>query len=227
MQTNAIQSTAASSSTTGTVTAAATKDLGKNEFLKLLLAQLANQDPTKPVDNQAFVAQLATFSQLEQLQALGVKLDTMTIAQASSTQIQVAGLVGKQVEYRTDTLRLDGKPVVAQLNLAANADSLVAVVTDPAGRVVRTLALGARNGGASTFTWDGLDDTGSALPPGDYNVSINANRADGSSVSSNLRAKGSVDAVSFEGDSPVLLVGTVRVKLADVSQVLSAPAVGT
>jgi flagellar basal-body rod modification protein FlgD len=209
MQTNAIQSTAAS---TGTVTAAATKDLGKNEFLKLLLAQLANQDPTKPVDNQAFVAQLATFSQLEQLQALGVK--------------QVAGLVGKQVEYRTDTLRLDGKPVVAQLNLESNADSLVAVVTDPAGRVVRTLALGARNGGASTFTWDGLDDSGSALPPGDYNVSINANRADGSSVPSTLRAKGSVDAVSFEGDSPVLLVGTVRVKLADVSQVLNTPAVG-
>lgn len=219
MQSSAISSTAASGATAGGVAAVATKELGKNEFLKLLLAQLANQDPTKPVDNQAFVAQLAQFSSLEQLQELGKKLDTMTIAQASSTQLQVAGLVGKDVEFRTDALRLDGKPVTAQLNLASDASSLVAVVTDPAGRVVRTLALGARNGGTSAFTWDGLDDQGAALPPGDYHVAINANRADGSRVQADLRTRGSVDAVLFDSDTPVLLVGTLRVKLADVSQI--------
>lgn len=219
MQSSAISSTAASGATAGGVAAVATKELGKNEFLKLLLAQLANQDPTKPVDNQAFVAQLAQFSSLEQLQELGKKLDTMTIAQASSTQLQVAGLVGKDVEFRTDALRLDGKPVTAQLNLASDASSLVAVVTDPAGRVVRTLALGARNGGTSAFTWDGLDDQGAALPPGDYHVAINASRADGSRVQADLRTRGSVDAVLFDSDTPVLLVGTLRVKLADVSQI--------
>ena len=219
MQSSAISSTAASNATAGSVAAVATKELGKNEFLKLLLAQLANQDPTKPVDNQAFVAQLAQFSSLEQLQELGKKLDTLTIAQASSTQLEVAGLVGKDIEFRTDALRLDGKPVAAQLNLASDASSLVAVVTDPAGRVVRTLALGARNGGTSAFTWDGLDDQGAALPPGDYHVSLNANRADGSRVQADLRTRGSVDAVLFDSDTPTLLVGTLRVKLADVSQI--------
>lgn len=219
MQSSAISSSSASGASPGGMAAVATKELGKNEFLKLLLAQLANQDPTKPVDNQAFVAQLAQFSSLEQLQDLGKKLDTMTIAQASSTQLQVAGLVGKDIEFRTDALRLDGKPVGARLNLASDASSLVAVVTDSAGRVVRTLALGARNGGTSDFSWDGLDDQGAALPPGDYHVALNASRADGSRVPADLRARGSVDAVLFDSDTPVLLVGTLRVKLADVSQI--------
>jgi flagellar basal-body rod modification protein FlgD len=220
MQTNNVTST--TSSTSGTQ-ATASKDLGKNEFLKLLLAQLANQDPTKPVDNQAFIAQLAQFSSLEQLQALGKKLDMLTIAQASSTQLQVTGLVGRQVTFKTDTLHLDGKPVTAQGNLSSSADSVVAVVTDASGRVVRTMPLGARDAGAFDLSWDGRDDSGTTLPAGDYHVAIHASRSDGATVQSELRGRGTVDAVVFDSATPVLIVGTQRISLSDVSEVAEPP----
>jgi flagellar basal-body rod modification protein FlgD len=224
MQTTATAATSGSSS--GEIAKEATKSLGKNEFLKLLLAQLQNQDPTKPMDNQAFVAQLAQFSSLEQLQALGEKFDMMTVAQASTNQLQVAGLVGKQVEFRTDALHLAGKPLEVKGNLSLDADSVVAVVTDASGATVRTLTLGAQGAGAFSFSWDGRSESGAALPAGDYQVAIHAGRKDGSTVQGELYTRGVVDAVTFDTDSPVLLIGTLRVKLSEVSQVSNPSVAG-
>jgi flagellar basal-body rod modification protein FlgD len=224
MQTTATSSTSSSPSTSAA--ASPTKELGKNEFLKLLLAQLANQDPTKPVDNQAFVAQLAQFSSLEQLQTLGEKFDMMTVAQASSNQLQVAGLVGKQVDFRSDALQMDGSTVSARGNVSMNADSVVAVVTDASGNVVRTMALGPQSAGTFGFSWDGRNDRGASLPTGTYQVAIHASRADGQTVQSEFLSRGTVDAVTFDTDSPVLMIGALRVKLADVTQVSGPPPAG-
>lgn len=74
--------------------------LGKDDFLKLLTAQLANQDPLQPVDNQAFIAQLAQFSSLEQLQGVSTRLDDLLLAAGASTQLSAASLVGRTVAFR-------------------------------------------------------------------------------------------------------------------------------
>ncbi len=94
---------AASTATTAPSTPAATGStaLGKDDFLKLLTAQLANQDPLQPVDNQAFIAQLAQFSSLEQLQGVSARLDDLLLATNASTQVTAAALVGKTVEFRS------------------------------------------------------------------------------------------------------------------------------
>ena len=223
MQTNA--TAAASASVTGTYTAP-TKELGKNEFLKLLMAQLANQDPLKPVDNQAFIAQLAQLSSVEQLQGIGTKLDTLAVAQASANQLQTAALVGKEVLFRTDQVHLDGKPISAEARLAGDADTVVAVVTDASGNVVRTLPLGARKSGTVQIAWDGRDERGGSLPPGDYHLALHATRPDGTPVQADLRARGTVDGVTFEEDAPVLIVGTLHVKLSDVAQIVKSPTTG-
>ncbi len=75
--------------------------LGKDDFLKLLTAQLAHQDPLQPVDNQAFIAQLAQFSSLEQLQGVSSRLDDLLRSATSSNQLDAASLVGKTITYRT------------------------------------------------------------------------------------------------------------------------------
>jgi flagellar basal-body rod modification protein FlgD len=223
MQTKAVETSL--SSVAGTYTAPS-KELGKNEFLKLLMAQLANQDPTNPVDNEAFIAQLAQFSSVEQLYGIGSKLDTLAVAQASANQLQTATLVGKDVTFRTDRVQLAGKALEVEASLAGAADSVVAVVTDASGNVVRTLPLGARAAGSTRFTWDGLDEKGASLPAGEYHVALNASRADGTPVHADLRGRGTVDGVTFEGDAPVLLVGSLQVKLSAVARIERTPASG-
>ncbi len=95
--------TAAARTATGTGSTApiSRNDLGKDDFLRLLTAQLANQDPLQPTDNQAFIAQLAQFSSLEQLQGVSSRLDTLLVAQTSGNQLTAASLVGKTVSWVT------------------------------------------------------------------------------------------------------------------------------
>jgi len=205
----------------------ATNSLGKDAFLRLLTTQLQNQDPLQPVDNQAFVAQLAQFSQLEQLQSLGDKLDTLLLAQASANQVNTAALVGKDVQFRSGQVNLAaGKTAAFDVTLDGASQDTVALLSDASGRVVRTLPLGPRDAGTFDVAWDGLDDRGNALPSGSYSLTVSATGSDGSKVTSATRVRGTVTGVTFENQAPELIVGGPIVKLSDVVEIDSPPASG-
>jgi flagellar basal-body rod modification protein FlgD len=218
MATTAISSTTPGPTPTA-VAATGSQALGKDEFLKLLTAQLANQDPLQPVDNQAFIAQLAQFSSVEQLQGLSSRLDTLLLATASANQMSTASLVGKDVAFKADGADVAGgvaSPV--QVNLPVRA-TVTAVIQDASGRTVRTLPLGARDAGTFDLGWDGRDQNGAALPAGHYTVKLSAKGADGTDVQAAARSRGRVTGVSFDGDATQLLVGSAHVKLADVFEI--------
>jgi flagellar basal-body rod modification protein FlgD len=219
MATTAAVSSAAQAAAQAT-SAPSKKELGKDDFLKLLITQLSNQDPLSPVDNQAFIAQLAQFATVEQLQGLGSRLDTLLLAQASSNQMTVAGLVGKDVLFKADGVDLAaGAPAVLQARLSAPASDVTAVIQDASGRTVRTLHLGPRGAGATEFGWDGLDAGGSPCPPGHYRVLVSGRDASGAAVPVELRVRGRVHGVSFDGGVPQLLVDASTVPLANVMEV--------
>jgi len=215
-----VTSTVAGSSTVG---APGQKALGKDDFLKLLLTQLQNQDPLSPVDNSQMLAQLAQFSSVEQMQSVASGLDSLLLAQASANQMNTASLVGRSVTFRTGTVDWTpgGQPAALQAQLADAAD-LVAVVQDASGRTVRTLQLGHQEAGSVSFTWDGADDRGNQVPAGSYQVVLGAKNAAGEDVGVEMRAHGVVRGVTFEGDAPLLLVGGSRVKLSDVVEITQA-----
>lgn len=195
-------------------------ELGKDEFVKLLMAQLGNQDPTSPMDSQAFVAQLAQFASLEQLQGVGSRLDSLLVAQASANQTATASLVGKDLVYRTDSVRLEnggGGRVMAEL--ASPASTVTITVTDTAGTVVRTVRLGAAEAGAFDYAWDGLDDQGRKLPDGDYSVKVAAADEKGKSIELEQRGRAIVSGVSFANGYPELIVAGKRIKLSDVVEI--------
>lgn len=212
----------ATSGTSGTTTVVPKNSLGKDDFLKLLVAQMRNQDPLDPQDNSTYIAQLAQFSSLEQLQNVSGKLDTMLTAEASGNQLATTNLVGKSVLFKTDRVALtQGQPAALQLSLDGDAASTTVVISDAEGNVVRRLSLGARTGGLSTVTWDGRDASGNTVASGDYLVSVAAAARDGTSVGSSARTRGTVTGVTFEDGVARLLVGSTTIPMSDVISITS------
>jgi len=74
-------------------------DLGKDEFLKILMTQLQHQDPLDPMDDKDFIAQMATFSQLEQTMNMASSIDKLVDNQLMSPVIQYSHMIGKEVSY--------------------------------------------------------------------------------------------------------------------------------
>lgn len=211
---------------------AAPKDrtnMGKDDFLKLMLAQLSHQDPTSPADSQAFVAQLAQFANVEQLQNVNSQLQTLLVAQASSNQTQAITLVGKDVQFKSTAVSWDGvKPAPIRGDLSADAAKVTAVVTDKSGKVVRTIELTNAPKGTLDMTWDGRDNSGNALPKGEYTVKLTANDVSGANVPVETRGYGRVTGISFAQGYPQLQVGGLLLSLGDVVTVTeSAPATST
>jgi flagellar basal-body rod modification protein FlgD len=219
-----VNSTTSSTGTaSGGLTGATNTSLGKDDFLKLLTAQLQNQDPLNPQDNSAFVAQLAQFSSLEQLQNVSGKLDTMLTAEATTNQLSTTNLVGKSVLYKTDRVSLaQGQSTQLQLSLDGNAASTMVVISNANGDVVRRIDAGARSAGTSSVTWDGRDASGNTVPAGDYLVSVTAAAADGSKITSAARTRGTITGVTFDAGVAKLLVGSATVSMSDVVSI-SAP----
>lgn len=194
--------------------------MGKDEFLKLLMAQLSNQDPASPADTGAFVAQLAQFSSLEQTQNMNTNLENLLVAQASATQNSAINLVGKDVVFKTDQLTLDASGMAtASAKLGAPAGVVTAVITDPNGKIVRTIDLGAHAAGTVDVTWDGRDDHGTPMQPGDYTITVNAVDANRQPVAVEQRGHAVVGGISFESGVPQLLIGSQKVKMSSVIEV--------
>jgi len=194
--------------------------LGKDEFLKLMMAQLAQQDPTAPSDSNAFVAQLAQFSSLEQMQNVNTSLQSLLVGQASQNGTSAINLVGKDVLYKTDQITLgDGGTATASAKLGAEAADVTATITDSTGKVVRTIKLGAEPAGDLQVRWDGREESGNTAKPGTYKVSITAKDSQGNLVDVEQRASGRVTGVSFEKGYPEAILGDQRLKMSDILEI--------
>lgn len=106
--TDTTKKTAASSTSSTNAATTATNDLGKDAFLKLLIAELSNQDPLNPMEDREFISQMATFSSLEQMQNMNSTLNSI----AEVNKFSAANYVGKAIAFTND----DGKQVAALVN---------------------------------------------------------------------------------------------------------------
>lgn len=195
--------------------------LGKQEFLKLLTTQLANQNPLDPMDNQAFIAQLAQFATVEQQSQMNATLESLLVAQASSNQTNVASLVGKEISFTSKHIAVgDVGEVEINGRLSAPAAKISAIITDQNGRTVRSIVLpGDRAAGELSLSWDGLDTAGNRVKPGTYTVTLTAEDASGKAVNVSTNGKGRATGVSFSEGFPQLIINGVRVRLSDVLEV--------
>ncbi len=167
----------ASAGAPDTSTAAATAASDFDSFLKLLTAQLRNQDPLSPLDSTQFVEQLASFSSVEQQIETNKKLDALTSGLAGSDLEAATKWIGKDVEVANSTARFAGESLTFGVPESEFGDAQREfTVTNGGGNIVYRAPISA---GLQEFTWDGKTSNGSAAAHGNYSVAVNFVTEDG------------------------------------------------
>ena len=195
--------------------------MGQSDFLTLFTTQLTNQDPTDPVKNEAFVAQLAQFSQLEATTNMATSLSDFTTSMSSSQMTNSASLIGAQVAVPDGPAILtSGTPVPATIALPNGADGVTLQVYDSKGVLVSTQTAGAQTAGDMQFSWNGQDDTGNALPSGTYRFAASA-VSQSKNITPSVSTLVNVTGVSQKPDKSIWLsvAGGKTVALSSVTQI--------
>ena len=196
------------------------QDLGRDAFMKLLIAQLENQDPLEPMDAQETITQLAELTSVEHLMGIESRIGALEIATAGMANTQVASLLGRDVTASGGNLRLDSQGTArGAYNLGAAASEVTITIRNDAGDVVRTVEVGSQSIGPHTFDWDGSDATGGRAPAGRYTMEVTARGADGNAINVSDEVSGRVDGVTYENGFPELQVGGRTILLGDVRSV--------
>lgn len=194
-------------------------ELGKEEFLGLLLKQLSYQDPLNPMDSTEFTAQLTRFSSIEELANINDTLGDILSFQQSMQNATVTNMIGKDVKVSGNSVYLNDTALL-NYDLPEVADSLNISVFDSAGRLVHNADLGPAASGAGSYIWDGTDSSGNKLPDGVYNFRVDALDSEGNLLQSHTSSSGKVTGVSFkDGMTYLVLEGGREVYLSDVKYI--------
>jgi flagellar basal-body rod modification protein FlgD len=197
--------------------------MGQSEFLTLFTTQLKNQDPTDPVKNEAFVAQLAQFSQLEATTAMKTSMESLVGSMSNDRMLGAASLIGKSVSIPDGPVTVTDTTVSqGTINLPTGADGIQVQVFNDKGVLVRTQIMGAQPVGDTTLAWDGMTDAGAVAPNGTYRYVATVNSA-GKITKPTVNTLATVRSVSSAGtiDGTLLLEvdGGKSISLADVKRV--------
>ncbi len=197
-----------------------TETVTQDEFLRLLVVQLENQDPLNPMESQDFLAQLATLNSLDQLIGINRKLESMRSEQGFLSQLEATSLIGKRVTAEGNHVSLvEGGGADVHYNLPADASRVVVNITDTNGNLVRSLEVGSQARGNQTVLWDGRDSQGNPVNPGVYNSEVDAFNLSGVQVPALTRIQGVVTGVDLSGSVPVLEISGLEVPINAVIRV--------
>ena len=191
----------------------------KEGFLKLLVAQLSNQDPMQPQDSEAYVQQLTQFSTLEQLMNLNKGVDNLAMGQLSNNTQEAVRFVGRDVVAKGNTFTLDetgSAPV--RYSTGDEATRVTLTIHAENGDVLRTVTSAPERGGG-VYHWDGLDEEGRPAPPGRYRVVLEAVDVAGEPVPVDSYVRGQVTGVRFDEGFPELMIGDRRIRMSNISEV--------
>jgi flagellar basal-body rod modification protein FlgD len=202
----------ATSAAAGTAAAAETA-LGKDAFLKMLVAQLKNQNPLSPLDGTDFAAQLAQFSSLEQLTNMSTQMENLTSSIGSMVNSQLVTMIGSEVTANGNTITADGTAKTLTYSLASDISSGEIGIYDSNGSLVATLPIGSAGAGTNTAVWDSSGRTGT------YTFAVSGTDLQGNSVSGTTMTTGAVTGVNFQGGTSYLVVNGQNVAFGDIVSV--------
>ena len=195
-------------------------ELGKNDFLSLLVAQLENQDPLNPMDSTDFTAQLAQFSALEQMTNVNTNLGKLLEYQNSLNNSQALDYIGKSIKKDGNTIELnDGNNTDINFELENDAMNVNINIFDKYGNLVDMIICGSMDAGNNRIKWDGNSLYGTSLTNGTYSFGINANDIDGNPVGVNTFTTTQIKSVLYKQGTPYLVTEYNEFPIGDVIEV--------
>ncbi|MBL4775750.1 MAG: flagellar hook capping protein [Mariprofundus sp.] len=200
-------------------------DIGQKDiFLKLLVAQMENQDPLKPQDATQMSSQLAQFNMVEQQTKSNKLLEQLVAAGGGSTSSGIqpsngASYLGHAVTVEQNEINFDGTDQSFSAVLDQPARDTLVFIFDATGNPVRTMSFNNLSAGANPIVWDGLMDNGAKAPQGNYTIGISPTNINGAEVGSVIQRSGQVDAVRFTPTGTQLMVGGVATSIENIIEI--------
>lgn len=196
-------------------------ELGQKEFLKLMTAQMNNQDPMKPMEDGEFFSQIAQFSSVSGIQELQGSFAQVASALQSNQALQASTMVGRTVMIPSNEAVFDGQtPVSGKVGVASATSGLTINIYDKSGQLVRSQQMGSQSAGVVDFSWDGRNDDGEPIGAGDYAIEAIA-QTGGESIELGTLLAEKVESVTLGNEGVTLDLASNRsVPLSGVKQVM-------
>jgi flagellar basal-body rod modification protein FlgD len=195
------------------------KELGKNDFLTLLVAQLKHQDPMNPMASSEFSAQLAQFSSLEQLIKINDNLELLQGTKNGEIPENLLDYIGKEITSDDDRIFLDnGVAFGGSYSLKDPGDVIISIF-DEENLEIRTIYRNNQDAGEYDVNFDGKDNNRNPVPDGKYSFAVQAFDKEGSPVDVSSGLSGRVTSVIYEEGIPYLTVGDRLINPESITEV--------
>jgi flagellar basal-body rod modification protein FlgD len=208
--TNPTNATAANANATSPAVSQAAS-LGQDEFMKMLIAQLQNQDPMNPMDSKDFTAQLAQFSSLQQLTNLNSTMSSLPTYLQSVSNAQISNLIGYQAQAKGNIVNVSGSSTNISFSLPQDIKSGSIKIYDQNGALTDTVQLGNLKAGINTVAWDS-----SKVASGQYTYQIGAVDKNSNTVNASTLISGIIAGVSFNNNQAYLTINGQSVAFSDI-----------
>jgi len=201
----------------------ANQRLTQEDFFSLLTEQLANQDPTKPVENDQMVAQMTSFTMADGIEQLNSQFTDFATSMTSSQALQASSLIGREVlvQANVGNIAQQGDGISGVVINEGTTQELEITIENKTGEVVKVINAGTQGAGNVEFSWDGTDIQGNQMPPGDYVVKAQG-KVNGEEETLVTAINRHVDSVSLAGSSQGIILnlnGDVSIKLDEVLKI--------
>lgn len=199
------------------------QQLNQEDFFAMLTEQLANQDPTKPVDNDQMVAQMTSFTMADGISQLNEKFESFASSMTSNQALQASSLIGQNVLVQGNVgfMANDSSGISGVVVNEETVQNMTITIQNQFGEVIKTIDAGTQTAGNIQFEWDGNDQRGNPMQAGEYIISATG-EVNGEGVQLNTAVNRHVGSVSLAGSGQGVILnldGDVSINLDDVIQI--------
>lgn len=193
--------------------------LGKDDFMKLLLVELQNQDPTEPMDSEKILTQTSQLATLEATDKTNKALEELAAAMSSTQQFSMVSAIGKTADVGSNAITLDkGKSSSFEVYFPDDVSKGSVEILDKNGNKIKTLDVGTNDKGVYKFTWDGKNTSGNSVDSGIYYVTASYTNPDGDALKTRLGAY-PIESVKFDAGKTYVKLGSSYVELSKIKEV--------